>query len=194
MMTRIATGTIILCVLSLAILPAGCAPATGGRAEPTLAELVAAEQEANQLVHDLGFPFSTAVDAEGNRVVLWVTDREQFEAALRNAGRRLPEHVELVVVHQPPVHTPAGITPVPDVAFPQLRARSTVHFDLSPLQGTLLVEDGCLSRSRQFTDCALSRRHYPYLVHRRLLDAELPAQFAQADGVLALGFLKLLKG
>lgn len=113
-------------------------------AKASLAELVAAEQEANQLVQELGFPFSTAVDVEGNRAVLWITDRAQFEAALQDASRQLPEHVEVVVVYQPPVQAPAGITPVPDVAFPQLRARSTMVFDLLPLQGRLLIKDGCL--------------------------------------------------
>ena len=145
---------ITLWSLVLALSLVGCTSVLGRPVQPTptevrsartsLAELEAIEQEANQLVHKLGFPFSTAVDVEGNWVVLWVTDRAQFEAALQNAGRQLPEHVEVVVVDQPPVQAPAGITPVPDVAFPQLRARSTIHFDLGPLQGKLLIKGGCL--------------------------------------------------
>jgi hypothetical protein len=113
-------------------------------AKASLAELVAAEQEANRLVQELGFPFSTAVDVEGNRVELWVTDRPQFEPALKDAGRELPKNVEMIVVGEPAEKFAVVITPVPDVAFPQLRARSTMVFDLLPLQGKLLIKDGCL--------------------------------------------------
>jgi hypothetical protein len=44
------------------------------------------------------------------------------------------------------------------------------------------AEDGHLNRSRQLADCALSRRRYPYLVHRGRSDAEILA--------LATGSLK----
>ena len=142
---------ITLWSLVLALSLVGCTSALGRPVQPTPteAELGTIEQEVNQLVHELGFPFSTAVDVEGKRVVLWVTDRAQFEAALQNAGRQLPEHVEVVVVDQPPVQASVGITPVPDVVFPQLRARSTIHLDVGPLQGKLLIKDGCLRVSER---------------------------------------------
>lgn len=52
----------------------------------------------------------------------------------------------LTFARQPsgPEQSPPGITPVPEVAFPQLRAHSTLHYDMPPLRGELVIENGCL--------------------------------------------------
>jgi hypothetical protein len=113
------------------------------KARFTYAELVAAGQEVGRLVQELGLPFSWGSDVEGNRIELWVTDRAQFEAALEQARRSLPEPVQIVVSYEPLVDVPDGLTPVPDVDFPQVRARTTVDL-LMDLPGLLTMEDGCL--------------------------------------------------
>ncbi|MBN1641225.1 MAG: hypothetical protein JXA09_08315 [Anaerolineae bacterium] len=113
-------------------------------ADYTLVELLAAEAEVGRIVRELGFPFTWMVDVEGNRVKLLVTARAAFEAALKDANVELPDCVAVIETYVPPGQAPAGITPVPGVAFPQLQAGSTVHLDLDPLRGELVLEDGCL--------------------------------------------------
>jgi hypothetical protein len=117
-------------------------------ADDSLAELHAAGWEVHRIVRELGFPFTWMLDVQKNRVKLLATDRARFEAALKDAGLELPPCVEMIVTYEPSDRAPSGITPVPDVMFPQLRARSTVHLDMPPLRGELVVEDGCL-RVRQ---------------------------------------------
>ena len=109
----------------------------------TYAELLAAGQEVGQLVQEMGFPFTWAGDVTGNRVELWVTDRAQFEAALKDAHRTLPEPVEVVEAYEPLETTPTGLKPAPGVAFPQIQARTSEDL-LMDLPGQLVVEGGCL--------------------------------------------------
>jgi len=113
------------------------------KARFTYAELLAAGQEVGQLAQELGFPFSSVGDVQGNCVDLWVTDRAGFEAALKAAHRKLPDPVEIVEAYVPLGTAPAGLTPVPGVAIPQIRAH-TVEDLLLDLPGQLVVKDGCL--------------------------------------------------
>lgn len=113
-------------------------------ASVTLAELKAAQQKAIQLVRELGLPFSSGINVQENRVELYVSDRSLFETSMQNSNLQLPEHVEVVVTYEPlDDEIPFALTPVPGLAFPQLRAQSTT-FMLALLQGKLAIRDGCL--------------------------------------------------
>ncbi|CAN5555434.1 hypothetical protein BH24ACT21_BH24ACT21_02600 [soil metagenome] len=67
-------------------------------AEASLAELLAAQRKAGRIVDRLEFRADSSVDIVKNRAEVYVTDREKFEAELREAGLRLPEHVALIEV------------------------------------------------------------------------------------------------
>jgi hypothetical protein len=70
-------------------------------AKTSLSELSAAQQQASQLVQELGFPFSTSINVEKNQVEVYVTDRALFEASLHKANLQLPQHVVMVVIYEP---------------------------------------------------------------------------------------------
>lgn len=63
---------------------------TGG---VTLDQLQAARAEATRIIGSLGITFNSGMDAPGNRVEMYVTDRARLDAALTAAGTRLPTHV-----------------------------------------------------------------------------------------------------
>ena len=65
-------------------------------AAATLRYLEHAQMEAGRIVADLGFPISSGIDVEGNRVELYVTDRAALEEALREIGETLPNHVVII--------------------------------------------------------------------------------------------------
>ena len=67
-------------------------------AEATLAELNAAQKKADRIVDRLDIPADSTIDIKKNRAMVFVTDRNKFEAELRKAGMRLPEHVVLIEV------------------------------------------------------------------------------------------------
>lgn len=67
-------------------------------ADATLAELMDAQEETGQITDSLDIPADSAIDVVGNRAELFVTDRTAFEAALQDAGERLPEHVVVIEV------------------------------------------------------------------------------------------------
>jgi hypothetical protein len=113
-------------------------------AKVSLAELIATEHELYQTIRELGLPFSTAVDVKENQVVVYVTDQALWESSLREKGLALPEYVVSEVIYEPLYGAPGySVTPVPDLFFPQLRARSAV-FMAALLEGQLILEDGCL--------------------------------------------------
>jgi len=113
-------------------------------ARVSLAELKAAQGEVIQLVRELGLPFSSGINVQQNRVELSVSDRSLFEASMQNSNLQLPQHVEIVVTYEPlGDEIPFALTPVPDLAFPQLRAQSAT-FMLALLQGKLVIREGCL--------------------------------------------------
>lgn len=65
-------------------------------AEATFAELRAAERKAARIVDKLGLRADSSFDVLKNRAELYVANREEFKAELREAGMRLPEHVVLI--------------------------------------------------------------------------------------------------
>jgi len=70
-------------------------------ADATLKELHAAQDKAIRLVDELGIKTEgTGTNIQKNRAEIYVTNKVQFEAALREAGARLPEHVEVVEVER----------------------------------------------------------------------------------------------
>lgn len=64
----------------------------------TLAELEAAQAEAGRIVRDLGIRADSGINVQENRVELYVTERARLDAALREAGLRLPDHVAVIEV------------------------------------------------------------------------------------------------
>jgi len=69
-------------------------------ADATLAELIAAEEEAARIVDSLGIPTDSGIYVSKNRAEVLVTDWAALEAALQDAGERLPEHVVVVEVEE----------------------------------------------------------------------------------------------
>lgn len=67
-------------------------------AEATLADLNAAHNKAGRIVDRLAIRADSDTDIKKNRVEVFVTDRDKFEAELRKAGMRLPEYVALIEV------------------------------------------------------------------------------------------------
>jgi pyruvate/2-oxoglutarate dehydrogenase complex dihydrolipoamide acyltransferase (E2) component len=64
-------------------------------ADATLAELRAAQAEAERIADELGIEAGSSIDVMGNRVELLVEDPEHLNSALRSADLRLPEHVKV---------------------------------------------------------------------------------------------------
>jgi hypothetical protein len=113
----------------------------------TTEELISAEILTRRALDQLDFEVISAVDTQGNRVAVWVTDPEWVASELRRKGIELPDLAELVVVEG---ERARGIdvcapSPVPGVAFPRqspVEGVRIVH-DLA-LIGTLKLSDGCL--------------------------------------------------
>jgi hypothetical protein len=64
----------------------------------TMSELIAAQVAANSAVREAGVSISSAINVIENRVELFATDPESVTRILREAGVRLPDHVEVVRV------------------------------------------------------------------------------------------------
>jgi hypothetical protein len=110
----------------------------------TLAELKLIQQNVMQLAGDLSLPFSSGINVQENRVELYVTDQALWEASLQKAGKTLPEHMIVIITYTAlgDKH-PFDLKPVPDVFFPQLRARRSAYME-ALLQGKLIIDAGCL--------------------------------------------------
>jgi hypothetical protein len=107
-------------------------------------ELQAAQAAAQRQLYALGLPFDSGLNVQANQVELYVTDRPLFEQRMAEAGLTLPDHVAVVTTYEPVgAEPPFPVTPVPDVAMPQLRVPSGAT-PAALLTGTLVVEDGCL--------------------------------------------------
>ena len=63
-----------------------------------MAELVDAQNATMRAIRDLPITINSGINVKENRVELWVTDPVGFQRILRDAGIRLPDHVELVKV------------------------------------------------------------------------------------------------
>jgi hypothetical protein len=108
------------------------------------AQLNATRDRVNQIVRQVGFPYWAEVNAAEDRVELQVTDQDAWEAALNQAGLKLPGNVKVIVSYAPLASTPPfALTPAPGLFLPQLRVRST-SFMAALLRGRLVAENGCL--------------------------------------------------
>lgn len=66
--------------------------------EASIAELSAAQNEAYRIVEELGIRADSDINITKNRAEIYVTDKERLEAAMREAGVRMPEHAAVVEV------------------------------------------------------------------------------------------------
>jgi hypothetical protein len=65
-------------------------------AQATLRDLKKAQKKASGLVHGLGFNIASDINVFENRVELYATDRAELEKALRENGKKLPDHVVII--------------------------------------------------------------------------------------------------
>lgn len=86
-------------------------------ASATLAELEAAQADAECIVRDLGAIAQSGINQQENRVELEVRDRTRLEAALREAGARLPERVEVIEVTAMPEPKAGNASPEADSRY-----------------------------------------------------------------------------
>lgn len=113
-------------------------------AQYTYAQLEADQQEAFRILNALNLPAGGGIMVMDNRVVIDITDKAAFEAALANADATLPGSVVVNTVYESVGENPPfAITPVPDVFMAQLQQRD-VAFMEALLIGDLMVQDGCL--------------------------------------------------
>ncbi len=120
-------------------------------ARATYAELLVAQEETLRLVGKLDRRTTAEIDVENNRVEVPVYHRDWFDAALREAGIRLPEHVAVVILEDPSFEEgkgrPAAVRPGParGIRLPMREAEESpmVRAPL-PLDGELVERDGCL--------------------------------------------------
>ena len=120
--------------------------------EYSYAQLEADQQETFCLLNALNLPAAGGIMVMDNRVVIDITDRAAFEAALAEAEATLPESVVINTVYESVGENPPfAITLVPDVFMPQLKQRD-VAFMEALLIGELVVEDGCLRVRDVYTD------------------------------------------
>jgi hypothetical protein len=69
------------------------------KVEVSMGKLEAAQDEAYRIVtEELGIRADSDIDITKNRAEIYVTDKERLEAALRESGQELPEHVAVVEV------------------------------------------------------------------------------------------------
>ena len=65
-------------------------------ADATLRDLKQAQSKASQIVAGVGFQLSSGINVIENRVEIYTSDRAQLEEALREGGKTLPAHVQIV--------------------------------------------------------------------------------------------------
>ena len=65
-------------------------------ADATLRDLIQAQSKASQIVAGVGFQLSSGINVIENRVEIYTSDRAQLEEALREGGKTLPAHVQIV--------------------------------------------------------------------------------------------------
>ena len=113
-------------------------------AEYTLAQLEADQQAAIQILDTIQQSAGIGIMMMDNRVVVDITDRASFEAALVEANVTLPKSVIVNAIYEPLGEDPPfDIKPPPSVFMPQLKQRDAVFME-ALLIGELVVQDGCL--------------------------------------------------
>lgn len=70
------------------------------QADATLEELDNIQERTGRIVSDLGIRADADILIQENRVEVYVTDRARLDAALTEAGSRLPNHVAVIEVEQ----------------------------------------------------------------------------------------------
>jgi seryl-tRNA synthetase len=65
-------------------------------AQATLQDLQKAQKDASKLVQRLGFNIASSINVFENRVEVYATDRTELEEALRESGKKLPDHVVII--------------------------------------------------------------------------------------------------
>ena len=65
-------------------------------ADATLRDLEHAQAKASQIIAGLGFQLASGINVIENRVEIYSSDRAQLETALRESGKTLPAHVQIV--------------------------------------------------------------------------------------------------
>jgi len=133
-MKKLIIGTVLAMLL---VVPVSCAEAA---VDATYEELKAAQQEAGQLLNELGLFVSSDINIKENQVEVYVTDSKLFYKTLQEADAQLPDHVVAIIIYEPLYEIPFEINPDPSVCFPQLKMRSG-EFMESLVTGELILED-----------------------------------------------------
>ena len=118
-------------------------------ADAKLEELKAEQAEAGCVLEALDIPADSAINVQENRVELYVTDRARFDAALREAGLRLPDHVAVIEVErlaEPATGAAPGGEALDDAASGDEGPDDTAHDDkgsfVPPSSGTGISASG----------------------------------------------------
>jgi hypothetical protein len=102
------------------------------------------QQAVSKMMQDAGFSLASGINIQKNQVELYITDVNLFNETRQEKDLTLPPSVVVVEVYEPVGEPPPfPLTPVPDVAMPQLKARSASTM-AALMEGTLIIEDGCL--------------------------------------------------
>lgn len=112
--------------------------------EASLVELEDAQAGAARIAGDLNIPVASDINITKNRAELYPPDQAGFEAALREAGVELPDHVAVLGPEEPP-RPPEGTSQSDlDVFFPRQLFGSGGGM-MALIRGELtLDENGCL--------------------------------------------------
>jgi hypothetical protein len=158
-------------------------------AQYTYAQLQADQQKVMRYLETIDLPAGVGIMVMENQVMVDVSDREAFEAALAKADLSLPGSVVIHAVYEPLDEPPLAITPAPGVFMPQLKQRDAAFME-ALLVGNLVVEDGCL-RVRSENDSYLviwQADYFPTDNHGtvEILD-ETGKVVARVDGMIYLG-------
>ncbi len=116
-------------------------------ASASLAQLEAAQAALSSVLSDLEVDVSHGLNVAENRVELFVADRARFECLLREAGIRLPDHVELVAVggYSAGEIDVCATPSVPGIALPRQGPVEGLRAVMqAEMVGQLVLVDGCL--------------------------------------------------
>lgn len=139
-MKKLIIGSLLVMCLLMSVSCGGAPVEETPSVEATLDELKAAQQEAGQLLNELGLFLSSDINIKENQVEVYVTDSKLFYKTLQEADAQLPEHVVAIIIYEPLYEIPFDINPDPSVCFPQLKMRSGSFME-SLVTGELVLED-----------------------------------------------------
>ena len=115
----------------------------------SLAMLEDSQEKVISSLLNLGIQARSETDVYENRITIFVneTDKSQLDAALQNKQITLPNNVDVVTVWKLEQTGEAANPPSLGDHFPQLLSTPNVFVDLPPVQGELVLENGCLRLS-----------------------------------------------